>query len=450
MNDGTATITARATDSAENVSTSPSRTIDVNNPPNTYLESGPWDTVSRTSARFEFSSSESNPTFECSLDGAAFEECSSPQEYTNIVAGPHKFEVRAMGTVEDTTPAVRSWTVDPDNTSQVLVGAGDIAACNSSGDEATAALLDDIPGTVFTVGDNVYDSGTEQEFANCYGPSWGRHKARTRPALGNHEYQTSNAAGYFGYFHGTAGNPDKGYYSYDLGSWHIIVTNSNCEQVGGCEAGSPQEQWLRADLAAHPTSCTLAVIHHPRFSSGGQPSSPAMQPFWQALYEHGAEFVVSGDAHNYQRFAPQNPSGGKDLGYGIRQFVVGTGGKSHYSINSPITNSEVYDTDSYGVLKLTLRADGYDWEFVQEAGKTFTDSGSAACHEPSATTAQQSIVSGPLGVTASVPTTFAYSSAVHRRVSHVLKKGGPMSHTARQDPAVAEGRRMRLHTLRQA
>jgi hypothetical protein len=262
----------------------------------------------------------------------------------------------------------------------VFVGAGDIAGCDTSGDEATAALLDGLSGTVFTLGDNVYDSGTADEFTNCYQPSWGRHRSRTWPAAGNHEYLTPNAAGYYSYFGTAAGDPAKGYYSYDLGAWHIVVINSNCSPVGGCGAGSPQELWLRADLAAHPAVCTLAYWHHPRFSSGNHGNQPAMQPIWQALYEAGADVVLSGHDHDYERFAPQDPGGAADPVSGIREFVVGTGGKSHYAINTPIANSEVHNDDTFGVLKLVLHATSYDWEFIPEAGKTFTDTGTAACH----------------------------------------------------------------------
>ena len=152
--------------------------------------------------------------------------------------------------------------------SQTLLAAGDIASCGSNGDEQTANLLDDQAGTVITLGDNAYDSGSTSEYANCYDPTWGRAKARTHPAPGNHEYNTAGATGYYGYFGAAAGDPETGYYSYDLGSWHLIALNSNCSAIGGCGAGSPQEQWLRADLAAHPTDCTLAYWHHPRFSSG--------------------------------------------------------------------------------------------------------------------------------------------------------------------------------------
>lgn len=263
---------------------------------------------------------------------------------------------------------------------QVLVGAGDIASCASTGDESTAALLDAIPGTVFTTGDNVYNHGTPVEFARCYEPSWGRHRARTRPAPGNHDYGTPHAAGYFAYFGEAAGAPNKGYYSYNLGSWHIVVLNSNCGAVGGCGPGSPQERWLRADLAAHPAACTLAYWHHPRFSSGPHGGTMAVQAFWQALYEAGAELVLNGHDHLYERFAPQDPDGRRDEERGIRQFTVGTGGASLYAVGRPAPNSEVVNTTTYGVLKLTLYPDRYEWEFVPVPGGRFTDSGSGTCH----------------------------------------------------------------------
>jgi len=262
----------------------------------------------------------------------------------------------------------------------VLVGAGDIADCTSTDDEATAALLDGIPGTVITLGDNAYESGTDAEFANCYDPSWGRHKARTRPSVGNHDYLTISASGYFGYFGVAAGDPTQGYYSYNLGAWHIIVINSNCSSVGGCGAGSPQEQWLRADLAAHPAACTLAYWHHPRFSSGEHGNHISMRAIWQVLYEADADLVLNGHDHDYERFAPQDPNGVADPARGLREFVVGTGGKNHYAIVTPVANSEVRNDDTFGVLKLTLRPTSYDWAFVPEAGKTFTDSGSGTCH----------------------------------------------------------------------
>jgi uncharacterized protein YjdB len=260
--------------------------------------------------------------------------------------------------------------------SVVLVGAGDISSCANNNDEATAKLLDAIDGTVFTAGDNVYENGTTAEFNACYNPTWGRHKSRTHPTPGNHEYNTLSATGYFDYFGSAAGDRSKGYYSYDLGAWHIIVLNSNL----ALNAGSPQETWLRADLAAHPVKCTLAMWHHPRFSSGHHGSSPTLQPLWQALYDAGADLVIVGHDHVYERFAPQTPAGQLDMARGIREFVVGTGGAGLYIFEHPAANSEVKNNVTYGVLKLTLYGDRYDWKFVPVAGSGFTDSGTGVCH----------------------------------------------------------------------
>jgi acid phosphatase type 7 len=265
----------------------------------------------------------------------------------------------------------------------ILVGAGDIASCDDlAGAQATANLLDNIPGTVFAAGDLAYPDGSDQQFANCYGPTWGRFKQRTRPAPGNHEYHSDGASGYTRYFGAAAGDPKKGYYSYELGAWHVVVLNSQCAQVGGCNAGSPQEQWLRQDLAQHPVPCTVAYFHEPLFSSGAKHGNgPEVKPFWQALYAAGADLVINGHDHDYERFAPQDPDGHADATRGIREFVVGTGGKStHRSFGTPQPNSEARNAHTFGVLKLTLHATSYEWQFVPEAGKTFTDSGSGACH----------------------------------------------------------------------
>jgi len=265
-------------------------------------------------------------------------------------------------------------------TTAKLLAAGDITSCSSSGDEATAKLLDTLAGRVITLGDNAYDSGTASEFNNCYKPTWGRQKARTRPAAGNHDYETAGAAGYFGYFGAAAGDPKKGYYSYDLGAWHIVALNSNCDQVGGCGVGSPQETWLRQDLKAHPTKCTLAYWHHPRFSFGNYSNDARTQALWQALDDNGAEIVLSGHDHNYQRWTPQTPTGTRDKARGIREFVVGTGGRSHYALGSAPPNVEKANEDTFGILQLTLHPTGYDWKFVPVAGKSFTDTGSTSCH----------------------------------------------------------------------
>jgi Calcineurin-like phosphoesterase len=271
----------------------------------------------------------------------------------------------------------------------VLLAAGDISSCSNDGDEQTAQLLDAQSGTIATLGDNAYESGTNSEFTNCYNPTWGRNKARTEPAVGNHEYNTAGATGYFAYFGAAAGDSTKGYYSYDLGAWHIVVINSNCSQVGGCGVGSPQEKWLRADLAAHPAACTLGYWHHPLYSSGGEHGNdPEMAPIWQALYDNGAEVVLSGHDHNYERFAPQNANATLDNAQGIREFIVGTGGRSHYTWGTIRANSEVRNNTTFGILKLTLHANGYDWQFIPIAGSTFTDSGSGTCHGAPGASAQ--------------------------------------------------------------
>lgn len=265
----------------------------------------------------------------------------------------------------------------------VLVGAGDISDCaDLAGAEATAKLIDKIPGTVFAVGDLAYPDGSDEQFAKCYGPTWGRFKDRTRPAPGNHEYHKDGASGYVRYFGAAAGDPDKGYYSYELGSWHVVVLNSECDEVGGCDAASPQVAWLKKDLAQHAVPCTVAYFHKPLFSSGGKHGNdPEVKPLWDALYTAGADVVINGHDHDYERFAPQDPEGHADEKRGIREFVVGSGGKnSHRKMGKVKPNSEARNDDAFGVLKLTLRANGYDWEFVPEAGKTFSDSGSGACH----------------------------------------------------------------------
>lgn len=263
----------------------------------------------------------------------------------------------------------------------VLVGAGDIADCRDlSGAEATAKLLEKISGTVMAVGDLAYPDGTPENFA-CYDKTWGRVKLRTRPAVGNHEFHSAGAANYFQYFGAAAGDSSKGYYSYELGSWHIVVLNSECVAAGGCEADSAQGKWLREDLAAHPVACTLAYFHKPLFSSGGtHGNDPMMKPLWDELYAANADVVINGHDHDYERFAPQTPEGIADASRGIREFVVGTGGKSHRPFGLAHANSELRDAEAFGVLQLTLRPGRYEWEFVAEEGKTFKDSGAGTCH----------------------------------------------------------------------
>jgi hypothetical protein len=348
--------------------------------PETTIESGPSAIFSDASASFTFSSNEVNSTFECRLDGATFSTCASPRSYSSLADGSHTFEVRATDAAgnTDTTPASHTWVVDTTSSQNdpVLVGAGDIASGYNQNDEATAKLLDGISGTVFTVGDNAYDSGTAAEFANYYEPTWGRHKARTKPTPGNHEYYTSGASAYFDYFGAAAGERDKGYYSYDVGEWHIVALNSNIAR----DAASTQVSWLKNDLAANTDKCEVAYMHHPLFSSGEHGSDPSMQPIWEALYAAGVDAVLAGHDHNYERFAQQTPSGALDTTNGIREFVVGTGGKEIRSFGTIKPNSEVRNADTSGVLKLTLHPSSYEWNFVPVAGQTFTDSGTTSCH----------------------------------------------------------------------
>lgn len=275
---------------------------------------------------------------------------------------------------------------EPADQADVLVGAGDIASCmNLEGATATAKLLEQIPGTVFAAGDLAYESGSPYEFEHCYDPTWGRFKSRTKPALGNHEYQQGPAQGYFDYWGAQAGPRDKGYYSYELGAWHIVVLNTNCgiNKLGGCGAGSPEETWLKADLAAHPHACILAYGHHALFSSGlfkSHAAHPKLKQFWEDLYAAHADLVLAGHEHSYERFAPQDPERHADPKHGIREIVAGTGGRSHDLLGFATPNSEVRNWDTYGVLKLTLAPGKYTWEFIPEEGKTFRDSGSGVCH----------------------------------------------------------------------
>lgn len=305
------------------------------------------------------------------------------------------FLVEVSGTTQTTSRAQPTRTAeahqkvaDPKPASQTftLVGAGDIASCKDpDGAQATAKLIEQIPGTVFAAGDLAYEKGTPADFRDCYDPTWGRFKERTKPALGNHEYVDHVAAGYFQYWGAQAGPQGKGYYSYDLGNWHIVVLNTNCgmHAMGGCARGSPQETWLRADLADHPNACIIAYGHHALFSSGlfkSHAQHPQLRPLWQDLYEAHADLILAGHEHSYERFAPEDPEGKPDPEHGIREIVVGTGGRSHDPLGFATPNSEVRNWETYGVLKLTLAPGKYDWEFIPEEGKPFHDSGSGVCH----------------------------------------------------------------------
>jgi hypothetical protein len=253
---------------------------------------------------------------------------------------------------------------------EVLLAVGDIGSCNSEADDAVADLADRLPGTIATLGDTAYDDGSSQEFAECFDPAWGGLKDRIRPAVGNHEYHTSNAAGYFHYFGQAAGEPREGWYSYELGAWQVVVLNSNCGDVR-CDAGSPQVEWLRRELSGVAADgCLLAYWHAPRYSSGRHGSQDYVQPFWDELERAGVDVILNGHDHGYERVRVA----------GVRQFVVGTGGRSLYPFErGPLPETEVRSDEAYGLLWMELRADGYDWQFIGLGDTGFEDDGSADC-----------------------------------------------------------------------
>ena len=255
----------------------------------------------------------------------------------------------------------------------MLVGAGDIAVCGTTGAESTASLLDGIDGIVFTTGDNAYFTGSRADFRNCYDPTWGRHKSRTRPSPGNHEYETLGGAPYFEYFGANAGDGFDGYYSYMIGDWQVLSLNSMIE----AGAGSRQAQWLRSELAASARQCTVAYWHHALFSSGPNGDAPQMRDVFRILYDMGADVVITGHEHSYERFARQTADGVADPVRGIRQFVVGTGGAELSQFSTARPNSEVR-VSAHGVLKLTLNPGSFAWEFITVSGGT-RDSGAGNC-----------------------------------------------------------------------
>ncbi len=272
-------------------------------------------------------------------------------------------------------------TIGPDPSGTVVItGAGDIAVCGSDGATQTSDLLLRQQGAFFTAGDNAYENGTAAEFTTCYDPTWGRVKNRTiLPVAGNHDWNTKGAAGYLGYF-GTAAAPQGvTWYSTDIGAWHVIVLDSDCDQVGGCDTSSPQGRWLANDLTTSSARCTLAIWHHPRFSSGFHGNDTQVAPFWDLLHQDGAELVINGHDHDYERFAPQDPSGKEERPGGIREIVVGTGGAELRQFGRTAPNSEFRQAGTFGVLRLTLHPANYDWEFLPASGDV-ADSGSTICH----------------------------------------------------------------------
>lgn len=278
-----------------------------------------------------------------------------------------------------TDPAATTASAADDGV-EVVLAAGDLADCGETTDDLVAEVVDIHGGTIVTLGDNAYPSGRQEDFRECYEPTFGRHRWRTRPSLGNHDYQTEGAAPYFSYFGPAAGNPDRGYYGYELGPhWYAIALNSNCDHVeGGCEAGSRQVRWLERVLVENVDRNILAYWHHPVFSTGDHGGSSHGQVFFERLYEAGADLVLVSHDHDYERFTRLDPAGRPDKARGIRQFVVGTGGTSLREFASPATApTEARDASSHGLLRLELARTGYRWEFLPAEGSTFTDQGSS-------------------------------------------------------------------------
>ena len=304
------------------------------------------------------------------------------ESHTYAAEGSYEAQITVTNSAGKSGDASLTITVAP----PVILAAGDIADCTRPGDDSTALLLDTLEGVVVALGDNAYLNGTLDDYNNCYAPTWGRHKARTRPVPGNHDYNTPDATGYYGYFGAAAGDPAKGYYNFTLGSWLVIVINTGTDVPSNYEAGSPQEQWLRGVLAASSQQCVLAMMHHPRFSTvkDRSPITYYTEAIWNALYEYGADLVLTGHDHTYQRYAPQKPDGTRDDAFGIRQITNGAGGgETLYSWADPVptgSNIEVRNNTTHGVLKVTLRSGGYDWKFVPSSGASFTDAGSGNCH----------------------------------------------------------------------
>jgi alkaline phosphatase len=276
-----------------------------------------------------------------------------------------------------------------------VVAAGDIADCqNHDAHRKTARLIERLqPHAVLALGDLAYPNSSLDELVDCYGSSWGRYRAITRPAIGNHEYHTEHAGPFFAYFCGAVGKPSRGYYSFELGGWHVVSLNSNCgsdldlppgiaDEFGGCGATSPQARWLAEDLAAHRGKCTLAMWHHPRFTSGKQHGDGRfMADLWRVLSANGVDVALAGHVHTYERFAPQDANGNADPN-GIRSFVVGTGGAPPMEFGGIAANSEVHRNDAYGLLALTLGERDYTWKFVAAEDGAILDEGTGECHRP--------------------------------------------------------------------
>jgi hypothetical protein len=374
------TVTAAAISTSQSTVQAIPTTVVVNSP----------SSISVT-AKDQFGNPVSGATVHLSATGTGVSvtQPAAATDATGVATGSVKASSTGTVTVSATAGGAAltqtaSITVEAVGASVVFIGAGDIADCGNDNDAATAALINAIPSVpVFTLGDDAYPNGSTNDFKNCYNPTWGAFKSRTHPSAGNHEYDVSStAAPYFAYFGAAAGTAGQGYYSFDLGSWHVIVLNSNI----ATDPGSPQELWLKADLAAHPNQCTLAYWHHPLYSSIGGTSGTSgavitsARPLWDDLYAAGVELVLNGHRHVYERLAPMKPDGSPDPVNGIRTIIAGMGGESGGDLTNIFPTSEVREGRTFGILKLTLTAGSYSWQFIGVPGSTFTDSGTNSCH----------------------------------------------------------------------
>ncbi len=360
----------------------------------------------------------------------------------------------------DSSPLTRAELVTPDRprldvapgADPVVAAVGDLvcgtgspsnALCRHADVAARVASIN--PTALLLLGDIQYENATLADFNRYYDPAFGAFRSITWPAAGNHEYNTAGAKGYYDYFNGVgvqsgrAGDRSKGYYSFNVGTWHVVALNSNCSAIGGCGVGSAQEQWLRADLAANPTACTLAYWHHPRFSSGSHGNNSSMQPLWQVLYDNGADLVLAGHDHDYERFAPQTASGVLDNTRGIRSFVVGTGGKELNGFGTTRANSQLRSSAALGVLALTLRPTSYDWEFAPITGHTLVDAGTTSCSAPLPPPPAQTTLTIP--VSADAYTMQSSANTNYGRRTTLLVDGSPAARTYLKFPVSGVGSR---------
>jgi hypothetical protein len=321
----------------------------------------------------------------CLCLGFVFADLATGQNPFDIDLGTSS-KAGKSGATETSAPTSRqAGSTSEQKATVTVLAAGDIAECDHQGDEATAGILAQYPhATILTLGDNAYQRGTPADFRNCYAPSWGKFKDRTRPATGNHDEETKNAQGYWDFFGSRGGPYDEYYYSYDLGAWHMVVLNSDCWRVGGCDPTDPQIEWLAADLAAPRNRCTLAYWHRPPFTSGryGLPKdTDRVMPLWQTLYNEGVDVLLVGHDHDYERFVPMDSTGHPDPSKGVREFVVGTGGGNLRPFeNPPLPTTAARSFSTWGVLRLSLAPGKYAWRFLPVTPGGFTDSGTGACH----------------------------------------------------------------------